>query len=149
MAVDTRLRSLVAFLVAAGLITVVGFVLESLVFGRGDHEFGILCFSNAITGFVAGALYVQSRLREWEKQQILEERLKKIADLNHHVRNALAVVQFYRMQRGDRYATEAVAEAVKRIEWTLREALPNGWNTDAVTAKNVLKRTSAAWSGLN
>lgn len=149
MFVDTRLRRLAAFLVAAGLVAVVGFAFEGLLFGRGDHKLGILCFSNAITGVVAGALYVQSRLREWEKQQVLEERLRKIADMNHHVRNALAVVQFCGTRRGDRYAAEAVAEAVKRIEWTLREVLPKGWNVETVVAENVLNRTRAACSGMN
>jgi Tfp pilus assembly protein PilV len=142
-------RRLAAFLVAAGVVAVIGLVFEALLFGRSDDKLGILCLSNAITGIVAGALYVQSRLREWEKQQVLEERLRKIADMNHHVRNALAVVQFYGTQRGDCYATEAVAEAVKRIEWTLREVLPKGWNVDTVGAENVLKRTRAACSGLN
>jgi Tfp pilus assembly protein PilV len=149
MSVDTQLRRLAAFLVAAGLVAVVGLVFEALLFARSDDKLGILCFSNAITGVVAGALYVQSRLREWEKQQVLEERLRKIADMNHHVRNALAVVQFYGTQREDCYATEAVAEAVKRIEWTLREVLPKGWNVDTVVAENVLKRTRAACSGMN
>lgn len=144
MAVDTRLRRLAAFLAAAGLVAVVGLALDSLMFGRGDHKIGILFFSNAQTGVIAGALYLQSRLREWEKQQVLEERLRKIADMNHHVRNALVVVQFYGTQRGDRYATEAVAEAVRRIEWTLREVLPKGWNIDTGVTENVLKKSSAA-----
>lgn len=144
MAVDTRLRRLAAFLAVAGLVTVVGLALESLVFGRGDHKIAILFFSNAQTGVIAGALYLQSRLREWEKQQVLEERLRKIADMNHHVRNALAVVQFYGTQRGDRYATEAVAEAVKRIEWTLREVLPRGWSLGTATPDRALTRSRAA-----
>lgn len=145
MSVDTRLRRLAAFLVVAGVVAVIGLVFEGLLFGRGDHKLGILCFSNAITGVVAGALYVESRLREWDKQQVLEERLQKIADMNHHVRNALAVVQFYGTQRGDHLATEAVAEAVKRIEWTLREVLPRGWNITMPVAQNqALKKSGAA-----
>ena len=109
MAVNTRLRRLMAFLVAAGVVTILGIGCEALLFGRGDNKLAVLFFSNAVTGVIAGALYLQSRLREWEKQQVLQDRLKKIADMNHHVRNALAVVQFYGTQRGDRYATEAVA----------------------------------------
>ncbi len=148
MAVNTRLRRLMAFLVAAGVVTILGIGCEALLFGRGDNKLTVLFFSNAVTGVIAGALYLQSRLREWEKQQVLQDRLKKIADMNHHVRNALAVVQFYGTQRGDRYATEAVAEAVKRIEWTLREVLPKGWNLDAAMCEGVLKKSRAAASSL-
>jgi len=147
MAVDTRLRRLAAFLVSAGLVAIVGLVLDAVLFGRGDHKLGILFFSNAITGVIAGALYVQNRLRQWEKQQVLQERLQKIADMNHHVRNALAVVQFYGTQRGDRNVTEAVAEAVKRIEWTLREVLPKGWSLEVAVAQHKalkLSRTAVA-----
>ena len=145
MAVDTRLRRLAVFLVATGLVAVVGLFVESLLFGSGDHKLVILISSNVMTGIVAGALYLQTRVREWEKQQLLKERLQKIADMNHHVRNALAVVQFYGTQRGDRYATEAVGEAVKRIEWTLREVLPKGWNIPVAVPQNqVLKKSRAA-----
>jgi hypothetical protein len=147
MPVHTRLRRVVAFLGVAGLVAAVGLVLEALLFGRGDHKVGFLCLSNAITGLIAGALYLQIRLRVWEKQQVLEERLRKIADMNHHVRNALAVVQFYGTHRGDRYAAEAVAEAVERIEWALREVLPKGWNINVPIAQDVPNRTRAARSG--
>lgn len=145
MAVDTRLRRLAAFPVAAGLVAIVGLIFHGVLFGRGDHKLGILVSSNVMTGIIAGALYLQTRVREWEKQQLLNERLQKIADMNHHVRNALVVVQFYGTQRGDRFATEAVAEAVKRIEWTLREVLPRGWNITMTLAQNqALKKSRAA-----
>lgn len=145
MTVDTRFRRFMAFLAAAGVVTVLGISLEALLFGHSSDRLGMLFSSNAVTGSIAGALYLQSRLREWEKQQVLEDRLTKIAEMNHHVRNALAVVQFYGTQRGDRYATEAVAEAVKRIEWTLREVLPKGWNIPVAVPQNqVLKKSRAA-----
>ena len=144
MHVNTNLKRWLAFLVPAGLITILGLAFESLLFAHRIPRLMILAGSNAATGAVCGILYLCSRLRAAQQQQELEERLRKIADMNHHVRNALAVVQFYGAQRGDRYATEAVSQAVKRIEWTLREILPRGWVLEKPVVPAMNKSSKAA-----
>jgi hypothetical protein len=144
MLVNTKFRKLLVFLVPAGLITIIGVALGTALFAHGVPRLMILAGSNAATGVGCGTLYLYNRMRAAERQQELEERLRKIADMNHHVRNALCVVQFYGAQRGDQYATEAVAEAVKRIEWTLREVLPRGWFLEKTAALNPSKNCKAA-----
>lgn len=149
MRVNTNFQRWLAFSVPAVLVTILGLGLESLLFARGIPRFMILGSSNAATGVVCGILYLCSRLRAVERQKELEARLRKIAEMNHHVRNALAVVQFYGAQRGDRYATEAVSQAVKRIEWTLREILPRDWGLQKPAVLNLNKSRAASASQVN
>jgi hypothetical protein len=90
----------------------------------GVSRLAILLISNTIIGPIACTLLMQSKARVQEKRQIIQDRITKIADMNHHVRNALAVVAFYGTQGGNATSAERVSQAVKRIEWTLREVLP-------------------------
>jgi hypothetical protein len=91
-----------------------------------------MLLSNVLTGIVAGVLFLQNRLRAQERQKLLEQRLQKLADMNHHVRNALQVVSFYRHQISDPEAGRLLQESIRRIEWTLEEVLPRGWNINSM-----------------
>jgi len=44
--------------------------------------------------------------------------------MNHHIRNALQVIQ-YGLTGNSALPPEHMKEAVKRIEWALREVLPD------------------------
>jgi len=48
------------------------------------------------------------------------------------VRNALQVVSFYRYQITDPEAARLLQDSIKRIEWTLEEVLPRGWNIEGI-----------------
>lgn len=52
------------------------------------------------------------------------ERLKVIADMNHHIRNALQVIAYHSTIREDKKSVAVIDDAVKRISWALREVLP-------------------------
>ncbi len=122
---------LVLFLTVGGLVGSAGLMAEVVLLRGGAPGFAILVLSNLITGAVAGTLFVQTKIREQERRQVAAERLSKIADMNHHVRNALTIVAFYGTQAGNPSAAQLVSQAVKRIEWTLREVLPRGWDVHA------------------
>ena len=72
-----------------------------------------------ITGFLTYRL--KSDLRQ-RKLRIVR-RLEVIAELNHHIRNSLQVLS-YQSFAADKAAAERLREAVDRIEWVLRELLP-------------------------
>lgn len=139
-------RRLIAFLIVAGIATATGLLFDNFLLWQGVSRFQVLVASNMIAGTIAGLLFVQKRIREREKQEVLEDRLAKIADVNHHVRNALSVVVFYGKQSGNAHAAQLVQEAVDRIDWTLREVLPRGWNVDAIIAENLLIKAKSAVS---
>ncbi|MGE5204408.1 MAG: hypothetical protein ACM3PW_02260 [Chlamydiota bacterium] len=51
-------------------------------------------------------------------------RLQVIAELNHHVRNALEVISLSAYITHDEQAIRRITEGVNRIDWALREILP-------------------------
>lgn len=113
-------------------VSAVGFGFDRLMVREGVPSLGVMLLSNALTGLVAGILYLEMRVRAQEKQRLLEQRLQKVAEMNHHVRNALQVVSFYRYQITDPEAGRLLQDSIKRIEWTLEEVLPRGWNIEGM-----------------
>ena len=79
---------------------------------------------NATAGFVAGWLAMKSFDRERERRRHIAERLKMIGDLNHHVRNALQSIQLSAYSTQDQAIIASVGDSVQRIEWALREIVP-------------------------
>jgi hypothetical protein len=110
------------------VVTGAGTLFDRLLIREGIPRLDILLFSNLLTGIVAGFISVQSRIRELDRQQLTRERLAKIAEMNHHIRNALQVVAFYAANPENSKAVGTIRNAIHRIEWTLQEVLPKGWD---------------------
>jgi len=55
---------------------------------------------------------------------MLRQRVEVIANMNHHVRNALQVIEFNSYSTADQQKLEAIKSSVNRIQWALRELLP-------------------------
>jgi hypothetical protein len=125
---SSRLKSVLAFLIVVCLICAVGYGFDRLLLKEGVPRFDVLLLANALTGLVAAALFLQARARAQEKERLLEQKLETIAEMNHHVRNALQVVAFYGIKCDDNQAGKLINESIARIEWTLKEVLPRGWD---------------------
>jgi hypothetical protein len=121
-------KLVVAFLLFAAFVSGIGFAFDRLLLREGVPRLGVLLLSNALTGLIAGVLFLQHKIRAQEQHRLLEQRLEKIAEMNHHVRNALQVVAFYRHQISDPAASRLIQDSIDRIEWTLEEVLPRGWD---------------------
>ena len=115
-------------LAVGGIAGSLGLALDILLLRRGMPRLGILLLSNLITGALAGTLLLHLKIWQQEKRRVLRDRLSTIADMNHHVRNALAVVAYYGTEGANANRAQLVSQAVKRIEWALREVLPRGSN---------------------
>ena len=61
--------------------------------------------------------------------------------MNHHVRNALQVVAFYGIKSDDNQATKLINESIARIEWTLKEVLPRGWDVSPQPEDSEMSRS--------
>jgi hypothetical protein len=118
----------VSFCIAVGLVTLVGTMFERLLIREGVPRLDLIVVANFLTGVVAGLLYIQSRLNEFARQRLTKQRLAKIAEMNHHIRNALQVVTFYARSADNSQALSTINDAIRRIEWTLQEVLPRGWD---------------------
>jgi hypothetical protein len=121
-------KSVSVFLLSAFLICAVGYGFDRLLLKEGVPRFDVLLLANLLTGLVAAVLFWQARSRTREKERLLEQKLETIAVMNHHVRNALQVVAYYGYQHDDEKAGTLINESIARIEWTLKEVLPRGWD---------------------
>jgi hypothetical protein len=72
-------------------------------------------------GIIAGLLIYRL---EYNRSKYLNEKLKTIELMNHHVRNALQVIVDSAYLHGHAQQLDEIQNSVKRIDWALREILP-------------------------
>ena len=80
--------------------------------------------SDALSAAIIGALSFKLFRYYQAQRRRLRERLEIIADMNHHVRNALQVITFTTASNADQQELETIRHSVNRIQWALRELLP-------------------------
>ena len=72
-------------------------------------------------GLIVGLLIYRA---ERNRNKYLNEKLKTIEMMNHHVRNALQVIIDSAYLHGHAQQLDEIQKSVKRIDWALREILP-------------------------
>jgi hypothetical protein len=117
VSIRTVAKSLTALIVVA----LSSYVLELRLHGEGVPGRDLILVSNLVVGLVAAALVYVLSIRERQRQAYVDCRLRVIADMNHHIRNALQVISFY-SRKGEKQEV-GIVEAVERIQWALREVL--------------------------
>ena len=130
----SRRSGLLSLLVAV-IVSLIGVVLDRLLLKEGVTRLDMLIFSNGLTGLFAGGLFFQMAREAKASRALVEERMKTIAELNHHIRNALQVIKFLGGQRSglDAVQLQLINDSADRIEWALREVLPR-YSVGAVPA---------------
>lgn len=122
----SRRSGMVSLLVAL-VVSLIGTVLDWLLVKEGLPRLDMIIFSNGLTGLFAGGLFWQMAREAKASRDLVAERMKTIAELNHHIRNALQVIKFLGMQNRsglDAVQLQLINDSVDRIEWALREVLP-------------------------
>ena len=114
-------------IVARSLLALVLVALSSHFVDVRLHRDGVpardlILLSNLLVGLVAGTLVYVLSIRERQRRSFVECRLHVIAEMNHPIRNALQVITFY-SRKGEKQDV-GIVEAVERIQWALREVLP-------------------------
>jgi hypothetical protein len=114
--------------IATGLVVGLGgFLLDWAILGdRRD-----LLYSDALAATVAALLAFLALTYHNKRQELLLAHLQTIAEVNHHVRNALTTVLYSVELTGDKSLIEMTRSAVERIDWTLREVLPGARRDDS------------------
>ena|SRR5258708_1223129 len=100
-------------------ISGIGVVLEA--FAENHPLLSFDSIDNISTGILTALLvfaYEQKRYRA------AMDKLRVIAQMNHHVRNALQGIVGCRVYSEQERQMQLIVESVKRIEWALREVLP-------------------------
>ena len=128
MRVGTNSRARLIFLSLCVMLLIwgVGFGLDRILVTEGLTSTGIMLVSNGLTAIVAGLLFYSYMVGYNERQcrRMLQERLRTIAQMNHHIRNALQVIKFEASSEKYEDSVEHIHSSVGRIEWALREVLP-------------------------
>lgn len=80
--------------------------------------------ADALAAIVIGVLAYRVFRNLNERRRALYERLELIAELNHHIRNALQVIQLSAMTTQNEQAIEQIDESVRRVSSVLHELVP-------------------------
>jgi hypothetical protein len=119
-------------------ITLMGMLMDLLLLNEGIPRFDLLLLSNALVGGVAAVLVFVLAVRQQQRAAFVSSRMRVIGEMNHHIRNALQVIQFSSRGKGTEAEMQAMREAVQRITWTLREVLPQMLNEEDEVNKSEL-----------
>jgi len=112
-------------LFALVLVTAIGFLLDRGLFAEGVPRWEVVLLSDLVTGALAAALVLVLSERAAQRERLVNARLQVIAEMNHHIRNALQVIQFHSAANpANEAAARQVKESIERIQWALREILP-------------------------
>jgi hypothetical protein len=109
------------------LVSGVGYLLDRLLVLQGVPRGYMLVATNTITGIIAGGLFFQAAKHEKQQRAMIREKMQTVAELNHHIRNALQVIKLcgaHSDSMVDARQLQLVKESADRIEWALREILP-------------------------
>ena len=117
----TKLRAMAS---GVGLAVFGSAVLVERLSKRSDRSSKVVMAWNAVAGFAAGWMAMKTIEGARERRKNISQRLKMIGDLNHHVRNALQSIQLSAYSTHDQEIIASVGDSVQRIEWALREIVP-------------------------
>lgn len=106
------------------LVTVSGYSFDHMLNRDGVSRAVIILASNALTGLVVAGLFLELTRNVKNRRRLVQARLEVIADMNHHIRNALQVLSYGTARHANEKETEMMRESIERIEWALREVLP-------------------------
>jgi hypothetical protein len=127
------------FLAVVMLVSVVGYGMDRLLAVEGLSRWDLLGLNDVVTGMVAGSLFLYVARREKARRDRVGERMRTVAELNHHIRNALQVIKLAGAQSSpssfDHRQLQLIKESADRIEWALREVLPKYSVADTVISQ--------------
>ena len=119
---EYRIASLAILI--AGAVALVGVSFDRLLLKEGISRLDVRVLSNCLTGIVTGAFFYVFARKQQELHKLLRGRMEIIAEINHHIRNALQVISYYAYREADQRVVQMIRDAVNRIDWALREVLP-------------------------
>lgn len=100
-------------------VAVLGYVSDLMLLGYDPRPAWAIADALAL-GVLSGAIAWMYQRRQ---NRYLAERLEVIADMNHHVRNDLQVIQYSAYMTKDKEHIQRIEQSLGRIDWALREVL--------------------------
>src|SRR5437868_5423265 len=102
-----RKHPFVPLLGVFAFVTTVGLLLDlALVDAAGLSRWATIGISNGLTGAVAALLFYQWQQQQRRETEMMRQRVDTVAEMNHHVRNALQVIMFFAQKVQDQQSAE-------------------------------------------
>lgn len=117
------MRTFLKSLITLVCVTVAGLIADQFLRREGISRRDLLFLSDILVGLVAASLVFVLSMYQRHKARIIEDRLRVIAEMNHHIRNALQVIAYHAWARSEQEIA-SMKQAVSRITWALQEILP-------------------------
>jgi hypothetical protein len=106
------------------VILLSGGALDVLVQHHHETLWSAMAVSDYVAALVASVLFYRLILYERERRRAIRRRLEIIAEINHHVRNAVYVISLSTHPSQDVEMVKLIQDSLKRIDWALKEILP-------------------------
>lgn len=119
-------KPLFAGLAVGLVIFIIDSGLEYILLHKGVSHSWTLFISDAIAASAVAFFATYTFSLYQQKEAEVRERVERVVEMNHHVRNALQVITYWSLAERDKKEVELIRQAVDRIEWALREVLPAG-----------------------
>lgn len=128
-----KMRTLAALI---GLFVFAGVgAADWVMFDAGWSPFGIMLGSDGVAAVLASWFALKLMNEAYRRRNMVRHRVEIIAETNHHIRNALELIQFSAQTTQNQQVIENISTAVDRIQWVLRELL--GDASEAVDKPNI------------
>jgi signal transduction histidine kinase len=88
--------------------------------GRSRERF----LAEGFSAFIVACLIAKLAQITRRQHQITAARMQVIAEMNHHIRNALTVISLSADVIDDQHLIRVISEGIERIDWALKEILP-------------------------
>ncbi len=132
--ISTVQRALVCFAIGA-FIFLSGGVLDWFVTRQFLPRISLM-LAGAAVALVLGLLLFQILTDIQERYQAMLDRLRRISELNHHIRNALQVIAYHNVPERSERAIHQVNRELLRIESVLREVSAALGDQDGFSRRN-------------
>ncbi len=91
------------------------------MYDAGFSPFRIMLGSDVVAAVLAFSFALKLMRDAKKRRTTLQRRLQIIGDANHHIRNALELIQLSAQTTRDQQVIAQISVAVDRIQWVLRE----------------------------
>lgn len=124
-------RTLYSFLLGFGIF-LLGVSLRTMLDKLGVSG-GTVVIDDLLIGILAGFLVFAY---ERHQHKLVLEKMRVIAEMNHHVRNALQPILYSPFLKEQAEQVRLIQEGIRRIDWALREVLPGEVDTAPPNSKS-------------
>jgi hypothetical protein len=146
--VRQRFTNVGSALLGGGIVFGAGMAVSLALLPRDRTAIVHLLIANCVTGLIAVVIALSIELRQEERHfRLAAERAAQMAELNHHVRNAVFPLCLAVQRRGDAESDRLAQEAMARLDIALRDAAVDAYSGKikyAEHGENAVRRAKAA-----